>query len=225
MKLPFTVEQFFEVFARYNNSVWPVQIFLNLLALLAIVLLFRSSSHKSRVISGILSFLWAWMAIAYHFAFFTAINPASWLFGVVFLVGALCFLGVGVLKSRLLFSIPVGMRGWIGGLLLILSLVIYPLLGYVFGHRYPAVPTFGLPCPTTIFTLGISLFAVAPLPRFVFIIPLLWSLVGSMAAFQLGVPQDFSLLAAGFIGLVAVIFPPHLANSPLQAGATLSPQR
>ena len=90
------------------------------------------------------------------------------------------------------------------------GLVIYPLLGYVMGHHYPAVPTFGLPCPTTVFTIGVLLFVSAPLPRSVFIVPLLWAAVGSIAAFQLGVLQDLGLLVAGLVGLVAVIFVPAL---------------
>lgn len=36
MQLPFTVEQFFGVFRLYNDSVWPAQIFLLALAILAV---------------------------------------------------------------------------------------------------------------------------------------------------------------------------------------------
>lgn len=39
MKLPFTPEQFFEVFRQYNEAVWPTQLALNLVALIAIGLL------------------------------------------------------------------------------------------------------------------------------------------------------------------------------------------
>jgi hypothetical protein len=67
------------------------------------------------------------------------------------------------------------------------------------------MPTFGLPCPTTIFTLGILLFATAPLPRSVFAVPLLWAAVGSTAAFRFGIPQDLGLLVAGLISLAAMI--------------------
>lgn len=213
METPFTVEQFFGVFARYNQSVWPMQIILNLLALATIVLLCRARPSGSRVISGVLSFFWGWMAIAYHFVFFTGINPAAWLFGAVFLIGALWFAWFGVLKGRLLFRSGGGKRGWAGGLLMGYALLVYPLLSHFLGHRYPAAPTFGLPCPTTIFTLGMLLFAVAPLPRSVFVVPLLWAAVGSTAAFQFGVLQDLGLLVAGPIGLVAMIATPAPSDS------------
>ncbi|MHB8773352.1 MAG: DUF6064 family protein [Syntrophales bacterium] len=208
MKMPFTVEHFFAVFARYNEAVWPMQILLNLLAIAVIVMLFRPRQYSGRAIAAVLSLFWAWMAVAYHFSFFAAINPAAWLFGSVFLMGALYLAWVGVLKNNLRFALGGDIRRWLGGLLILFALAIYPLLGSLFGHHYPAMPTFGLPCPTTIFTIGVLLLAVAPYPRAVFIVPLLWSAVGSVAAFTLGVYQDYGLLAAGLIGLAAVVYPP-----------------
>ena len=148
------------------------------------------------------------MAVAYHFAFFAVINPAAWVFGAFFLANALWFAWTGVIRNKLQFSVHTGIRAWLGGLLIAFSLVIYPLIGFLSGHRYPAMPTFGLPCPTTIFTLGILMFAVMPIPRSVFIVPVLWSAIGSFAAFQLGVPQDYGLLIAGLIGLIVAISPP-----------------
>jgi Family of unknown function (DUF6064) len=210
MGIPFSIEQFFSVFAQYNESVWPMQVILNLLAVAVIVLLYRARPLESRVLSGVLSFLWGWMAIAYHFAFFTAINSAAWLFGAVFIAGALWFGWIGVIRSNLHFSVGGGIRGWAGGFLIGFALIVYPLLGYAMGHHYPAVPTFGLPCPTTILTIGVLLFVATPVPRPVFIVPLVWAAVGSMAAFQLGVLQDLGLLVAGIVGLVAVIFVPAL---------------
>jgi hypothetical protein len=104
----------------------------------------------------------------------------------------------------------------LGSLLIAFSLVIYPLIGFLFGHRYPAMPTFGLPCPTTIFTLGILMFAEIPIPRSAFVVPVLWSVIGSFGAFQLRVPQDYGLLISGLIGLIVAIFP----SSSLRYGAS-----
>jgi hypothetical protein len=100
-------------------------------------------------------------------------------------------------------------RGWTGATLVLYALLVYPLLGTLLGHRFRAVPTFGLPCPTTIFTIGILLFAAAPVPRSVFIVPVLWAAVASAAAFQFGALQDLGLLPAGFAGVAAAFFPPR----------------
>ena len=203
MNLPFTPEQFFQVFALYNRGVWPMQFVLNAFALACIALLFHSSATASRGISLMLSLLWVWVAIAYHFAFFSRINPAAWLFGALFLAGGLVFAWLGVVQARLQFRPPAGGRGVLGSALLLYALLVYPLLGYMFGHRYPQAPTFGLPCPTTIFTIGLLLLAVRPLPRLAFLMPVLWAAVGSFAPFQLGALEDLGLLAAGVLAVPA----------------------
>ncbi len=50
---------------------------LNALTLIVVALPFRDTAASARGIAALLAFLWAWMGLAYHFAFFTAINP-SW---------------------------------------------------------------------------------------------------------------------------------------------------
>jgi hypothetical protein len=74
----------------------------------------------------------------------------------------------------------------------------------VVGHDYPATPTFGLPCPTTIFTIGMLMLMTPSTPRWLYIAPLLWTLVGSTAAFLLGVYQDLGLVVAGLAGVWAM---------------------
>src|SRR5690606_31807492 len=66
--------------------------------------------------------------------------------------------------------------------------------------------TFGLPCPTTLFTVGLLAFLARPYPAYVLAVPLLWSAVGTSAAFGLGMYEDLGLIAAGLIaaGLLAV---------------------
>jgi hypothetical protein len=203
MNLPFTAEQFFGVFARYNQSVWPAQIALNALALTCIGLVFLKSAAAGRWISALLAALWFWVAVAYHFAFFSRINPAAWVFGGVTFAGGLVFLWIGTLKGTLRFAPAGGWRGASGAALVVYALLVYPLLGYLIGHRYPGAPTFGVPCPTTIFTLGLLLFASPPAPRLAFVAPVLWAGIGSIAAFSLGIVEDLGLLVAGIVALVA----------------------
>jgi len=204
MSLPFTPAQFFGVFAQYNDAVWPMQFVLNAVALICFGLVLRSSSAASRAISLLLSVLWAWMAIAYHFAFFARINPAAWLFGLLFLVGGAALAWFGVARPDLQFRWVGGLRGALSVTLVVFALVVYPLVGYLIGHRYPSAPTFGVPCPTTIFTLGILLLALRPPPS-VFAVPVLWAAIGSSAAFLFGVIEDLALLVAGVLGIAGAL--------------------
>jgi hypothetical protein len=84
------------------------------------------------------------------------------------------------------------------------------------------MPTFGAPCPITIFTVGMLLLTVSPVPRSVFVAPAVWGLIGgSSATFQLGVYEDAGLLIAGVIALVAAILPSKSMRltEPVTAGA------
>lgn len=205
MNPPFTTEQFFEIIEQYNLAVWPMQFVLNLLALVAVALLIRHRASSDRAISSILAILWAWTGIAYHLLFFTNINKAAYAFGMLCLAGAGAFLWAGVIKKQLEFASTVTYRRVLGIVLLVFSLGIYPILSELFGHGYPATPTFGLPCPSTIFTIGMLCFLTTPYPRYVYIAPVLWSVIGSQAAFLFGVYQDLGLLAGGIIGVFLMI--------------------
>ncbi len=199
MKLPFSTEQFLEVFRNYNLAVWPAQIVLWLLAVMVIILAVKPQAFSGKYISGLLAFFWLWMGIVYHLMHFTEINKGAYLFGGLFIVQGILFWMVGVWQNKLAFRFQPNVYGLTGAVLLLYALLIYPVLGYALGHIYPASPTFGLPCPTTIFTFGILLWADKKLPFFLLIIPLLWSVIGFMAAVSLGIKEDIGLLIAGLL--------------------------
>jgi hypothetical protein len=205
MKLPFTIQQFFDVFASYNGTVFPAQIFFYLLALLALWFIIRGARYANIYTSAALAFLWLWMGIVYHLLFFSEINKAAYVFGPLFILQGLLFFYYGVVKHQLQYTFHTDLYTITGGLLIFYALILYPLLGYMAGHVYPSSPTFGLPCPTTIFTLGLLLWTGTKLPKLLLIIPLLWSVIGFSAAFTLGVAEDTGLIVAGLATLVLVV--------------------
>lgn len=210
MELPFSVEQFFEVFREYNEAVWPAQLVLLGLALVALVMVFVPRSWSGLVVSLILAFFWAWLAVAYHFLFFARINPLAYVFGGVSFAGAIVLAWQGAVHRRLHFKWVGGVRAASGVLLIVFALVLYPAWSWLVGHRYPAMPTFGLPCPTTIFSLGLLAFLTRPYPPSPFVVPIFWCVVGAQAAIFLGVWQDLGLILAGVAGLALVA----MANRP-----------
>ncbi len=205
MQLPFTTEQFYAVFRDYNTTLWPAQVFLLALAAAAIALVVWPRRWSGSGVSVILALLWTWMALAYHLAFFTAISAPAYGFAIVFLAGAWLFFWHGVVRRRLEFKLSASARGGGGVLLVAFALIVYPAWSYFSGHRYFETPTFGLPCPTTIFTVGLLAFLVRPYPRSPLVVPVLWSLVGVQAAFLLRVPQDLALAVAAVAGIVLMV--------------------
>ena len=57
--LPFTTEQFFDVFARYNAAVWPAPIIAYALGTIAIIAVLIGNRASEAVTAAVLSLLWA----------------------------------------------------------------------------------------------------------------------------------------------------------------------
>lgn len=207
MQLPFTNEQFFGVFRLYNSTVWPAQVFLVLLAVLAIVFIALRRPWSGAAVSAILALLWVWIGVAYHLAFFARINPVAYGFGALSIAGGLLFAWHGVICRRFEFAFDRSFRTALGIALLAFALVVYPLWSTLAGHGYPELPTFGLPCPTTVFTIGVLALASGARLRAVLAVPILWSLVGGQAAFLLDVKPDLGLLVAGVAAVGLFIWP------------------
>ncbi len=207
MDLPFTTEQFLEVFRAYNTAIWPAQIGAYLLGLLAVGHVIWKKGTSDRVVIRILAIFWLWIGVLYHLIFFSTINQAAVLFGSVFIVQAVLFLVVDVSRREL----DIGF-GWdayriVGTILIVYALAGYPLVGAALDHGYPYAPMFGVaPCPTTIFTFGILLWARRRVPGWLLVIPLLWSLLSAAAALKLGIREDAGLLIAGMVGTPMILY-------------------
>ncbi len=187
MDIPFTTEQFLDIFRDYNQALFPIQLVTYLSGLLTIYCLWRPSPAGNRLISAVLGVYWLGMGAGYHLQWFSSINNAAYLFGIAFILQGLWFLTTGLLSNRLRFS----GTGHSHSLM---------------GHHYPAMPVFGLaPCPTTIFTFGVLLLADSRIPVPGLVIPLLWSLIGVSAAVHLGMWEDIGLVIAGITGTILII--------------------
>jgi hypothetical protein len=196
--LPFSREAFLAVFAQYNVAIWPAQTVAAVVGCAVVVALWRRSVGGVRVADAGLALMWAWTGMVYHGIFFARINPAAIAFAALFVVqGAL--LARAAWRSRDgVHDRASGFAAWFGWALIVYAGLLYPLVGALAGHVYPAAPVFGVtPCPVTLFTFGAFLLGPKPVPRHLLAIPLLWALIGGSAAFLLDVVQDWPLLVGG----------------------------
>jgi uncharacterized integral membrane protein len=205
MALPFTVEQFYGVFRDYNTAVWPAQWFLVVLAIAALAAVLWRRARSGLAVSAVLWVLWTWIALAYHLDFLARISPAAYGFAILSAAGAAVFVWQGVIRRRLAFRWLSDLKAMAGVVLIAFALRVYPVWSAYAGHPSPATPTFGLPCPTTIFTMGLLCFAVPPTPRSTLIVPVLWCGIGAQVAFFLGVQPDFGLIVAGVVGIALLV--------------------
>jgi hypothetical protein len=204
--LPFTPEQFLAVFTEYNVAIWPSQIVAYLLGGMAVLLLFWQTAGSSRVIAAVLTAMWIWTGVFYHGIWFSQINKSAYLFATLFIIEGCGLFFAAAYGSQLRFGFRRDTATCVGATFVGYAAIVYPLIGMATGHRYPAVPMFGVtPCPVTIFTFGMLLLTIGPVPRWLLIIPVIWSLIGGSAAILLAVPQDWLLLLSGFVA-VPLIF-------------------
>ena len=213
MNLPFTHEQFLDVFAVYNRLFGLVVFLLWAGTLAVLASLWRRGPASSPMLAGLLAFHWAWSGIAYHLLLFRAINPAAVLFAALFVAQAALLAWRGVVGRQVVFSPARSGWGALGTVLAGYALA-YPGIGLLTGLRYPRMPTFGVPCPTTILTAGLLLLVPAREARLLAVIPVLWSAIGGSAAFSLGIRPDLALPIAGTALLLHTLEPARRQPSP-----------
>lgn len=196
--MPFTVDQFFDVFFHYNEETQSFLILFYILALAVCLLFVKKNRFAVKAALLLLALLWLWMGIAYHWSFFQKINPAAKVFAAGFVIQGVLFFILLFLEKIQLRQKLTTLRKITGVSLIAYALILYPLIGFVLGHSYPRGPIFGLPCPTSIFTFGIILFLETSRNYFLAMIflPLVWSLIGTFAAIHFGVTEDYALLAS-----------------------------
>jgi Family of unknown function (DUF6064) len=216
---PFTIAQFFGVFADYNAAIWPLQIVAFGLGILAVLALWLRWPLANRVIFAVLAIVWAVNGIGYHWLYFAEINPVAKGFAVAFVAQSILFAASALIANDFRFEVGRNVRSAAGLSAIAYALLIYPLFGCWAGHGLMAGPLFGVaPCPTTIYTIGMLLLARSSRLVWLSIIPILWSLVGLAAALQLGMPEDFGLPVAALALVIAVAVRPPSVSAVARSG-------
>jgi hypothetical protein len=201
--MPFTANAFLDTFAAYNLSLWPLVAALWLATVTVFVGFMFGRSVPTSVPRILLAGHWLWAGVMYHAFFFTAINPAAWLFAAFFVAqGVLLLTTRSVDRST---NAPRGsLRYTVASVLIVYSLL-YPLIVWLDGFAYPRMPAFGVPCPTTVLTIGF-LIAVSARSFLLSAIPIAWSVVGGSGVWLFGVRADIALPAAAALLVIDLIF-------------------
>ena len=204
MQLPFTHDQFLDVFAAYNNRFWWAALLLWLWTSSVAFRWFRNPGGVNRSVAWLLVVHWAWSGVVYHLGYFRSVNSPALVFGLLFVLQAAFFAWLAYRDRPLDFSSVGGFWRALGLVLVGYSLV-YPAVGLAFGLEYPRMPTFGVPCPTAILTSGFLLGANLRIARWITVIPLLWAAVGGSAAILLGIRPDLMLAFSGLALLARLV--------------------
>jgi hypothetical protein len=206
MDIPFTIDDFLGVFKTYNRAIQPAQLVAYVLGFAAWGFAIRGGRRASTVVLTVLAAFWAWTGAVYHVLFFSTINVAAYAFGALFILQAGLLLYAVFRTPPLDFRFAPTVSHVAGSVFIVYAMGVYPVLNYVFDHTYPGMPVFGVtPCPTTIFTFGVLLYSKNRVPPYLIVAPALWSLVGTSAAVNLRIFEDYGLVLAGIVGTTMLL--------------------
>ena len=200
--LLFSPRTYYRLIERHNEAVWPWQIATLGLGLAVAGLLRRPVPWQGRAVYALLALLWAWVAWAFVWRRYAAINWAASYLAGLFAIEVLLLVWVGVVGGRLSFRGRRDPAGAIGTALFLLSLVLYPLIAPLLGRGWTQSELFGIaPDPTVVGTLGLLLLAEGG-PRWgLLAAPLLWCLVSGATLWAMGSPEVWVLLSAALLAL------------------------
>jgi hypothetical protein len=195
----FTIDDLLFVFERFNLAVWPLQIISYIFGLLAVFFAIKQTKYSINVVSAILSFYWLWAGIVFCMIYWAPSYIYAYGFGVLCIIQGILFL-FSAIKPNLSDYPRNNLHSSVGLIFIIYAMVVYPLFGYLLGHIYPKFLPLGLvPCPTTIFTIGLFLLIKKKYPRYYLIVPFIVAISGLLAIYK-GIYEDIGLFLAGLVG-------------------------
>lgn len=189
----------------YNDVTWPLQILLFAVAVYLTCQVFAMPGAKTDILMKVfLSLAFAWNGVAFFLVFLR--NPISMLVGApLFIVVAILF-AADVRAKRTHFRLPAERWRKVLTVLWIAVTLLYALLGWPLGHRYPRTILPLFPCPLTVFALALIAAGAPMADKRVFALLIAWSLMGLPKCLgALDCHEDCLLFAAGVYGLVMLI--------------------
>jgi hypothetical protein len=197
----FSRDVYYGTFALYHRGIWPAHIVLVVMVTLAAVACRRArdDASRGRIVLGLCSLSWVWIALAFHAHRYATINWAARYFAGAFILQAALLAWLG-LRRRVALNA--------GRLrLLLLGLVVLAVgalvAGLMTGRQWDQVELPGLtPDPTatvTVLMLGLSSPRVT---RLALVIPVLGCLVGGLTLFALHSPEAWWTWAGPLLVLV-----------------------
>jgi hypothetical protein len=200
--LLFAPRTYYRLHALHNEGLWPLQVAV-LAAGLAMVWLALAArpAWRGRALAVLLALAWLFVAWAWHFQRYDAINFTGRWFALAFALQAMLLFAAGVLRDGLRLA-PRGHPASTVGLgIYAFALLVQPLIGPLLGRDWASAELFGLaPDPTAVGTLGL-LVAAERTRWWLLAIPTLWCAVTGLTLWTMDAPDAFVSPLAGAIAL------------------------
>jgi hypothetical protein len=203
MNISLTLDQMLSVFEAYNTATLPVQVIAGVIIIIAVILTIKPVRSSGNIILAVLSLIWLWTGVVFCIIYWAKVFTPSYAYAALYIIQGILFFTC-IFSSKLSFRFKPDIYSFLGILFILYSIAGYPLIGYLIGHNYPqSVSLILAPCPTVVLTFGFLLLTDKKFPKYILIIPLLWSLCGIMPV-MMGILEDIGLITAGVVGTVLI---------------------
>jgi hypothetical protein len=206
--LLFSPRTYYRLIERYNEALWPVHLLTLMLGCGLLVLLLRTRAGWPRVVWPTLALLWAWVAWAFLWQRYSTINWAAALLVPLFALQGLLLAWAGWVRKPAGLFTSGGAARVLGMVLLMASVVVYPVIAILAGRPWKQAEVFGMtPDPTAIATVGLTLLAGHRLRSSLLVIPVVWCLFSGLTLWAMSSPEAWVPPLAAVLGLGSTILP------------------
>lgn len=198
--LLFSPQTYYRQFELHNAEWWPLPLITLALGLTLPLLLRRGNAPTGRLVVTALALIWLWVAWAFHWQRYAAINLAGGYFALAFTAEALLLLWLAMTRGVLQIDSVSKPRYYAGFGVLLYALLVHPLIGPLQGRSLAQAEAFGMtPDPTALATLGILLLAGGRRFWLLAPIPLLWCLLSGATLWAMDATDFFILPLAALL--------------------------
>lgn len=200
--LLFSPQTYYRQFELHNAEWWPLPLIMLALGLALPLVLRRGNAPTGRLAVTALALTWLWVAWAFHWQRYAAINLAGGYFALAFAVEALLLLWLAMSRGNSQIDSVSNPRYYTGMGILLYALLAHPLIGSLQERSLAQAEIFGMaPDPTALATLGFLLLAGGRRFWLLAPIPLLWCFVSGATLWAMDTTDFFivpllALLAA-----------------------------
>jgi ABC-type antimicrobial peptide transport system permease subunit len=205
MNLPFTTKQFFQVIEQYNHLIFPLQYLFTYIVLVLGIWIFMCKRTPNRLVGLITGFLWIWGGVVYQLTYFSTINKAAIGFAILFIIQGGLLIIETLIRSRFELIVTNKTIKMVAMFFFIFGIVIYPMLNYLQIQDWKNIIMVGLPCPTTILTFSIFMLTSQKFPKYLYVIPTIWAIIGTNAAFMFRIYPDIMLIVSAIFAIVFLL--------------------
>lgn len=200
--LLFSPQTYYRQFELHNVEWWPLPMLGLALGFAQLLSLSRGVPRSKRLALATLALCWVWVAWAFLWQRYSAINPAGGYFALAFTIEALLLLWLAITHGGPRVEEVPAVRRYTGAGILLYALLLHPLAGLLQGRSLAQAEILGMaPDPTALAALGILLMACGRNFWLFALIPLLWCLISGATLWAM---QTADFFVSPLLALLAV---------------------